>query len=513
MHPSVHVRTQPDKPAVIMAATGEIVTYRQLEDRSNQIAQLFRKLGLGRGDSIAIWMENNRSYLEICIAAGRAGLYYTAIGTRLTMAEVAYIAGDCGARVLITSHAMAEQAAQLRPMLTGADRCFMIGGTAPGYESFDAAVAEEPAVPIADQMHGRDMLYSSGTTGRPKGVRQELSTEPIEVPHPTLFLLVRLYRFDTQTIYLSPAPLYHAAPLRYSLGALALGGTVVIMDHFEPETALSLIERHRITHSQWVPTMFVRMLKLPPDTRTRYDLSSLKVAIHAAAPCPIEVKQQMIDWWGPIVYEYYAATEGNGFCGISSAEWLSHRGSVGRAMLGEPHILDESGNELPVGQEGIVYFANGPQFSYHNDPVKTAESRSSAGWTTMGDIGRLDAEGYLYLTDRKSFVIISGGVNIYPQEAENALILHPKVADVAVIGVPDPEFGESVKAIVQPVDMAEAGPELEAELIQFCKQRLSAIKCPRSIDFDPALPRYPNGKLYKRLIKDRYWAGHASRIL
>jgi acyl-CoA synthetase (AMP-forming)/AMP-acid ligase II len=360
-----------------------------------------------------------------------------------------------------------------------------------------------------------DMLYSSGTTGRPKGVRHPLEGLPIDAPGALVALASMLFGLNENTIYLSPAPLYHAAPLRYCMTIHRLGGTVVVMEHFDAEEALRDIEKYRVTGSQFVPTMFVRMLKLPDDVRLKYDVSSMKSAIHAAAPCPVEVKRKMIEWWGPVIHEYYAGTEGNGFCYVSSAEWLAHPGTVGRALVGEIHICGETGEELPVGEEGVIYFGGGAQFEYHNDPKKTAESRHPAHpeWSTLGDVGKLDSDGYLYLTDRKAFMIISGGVNIYPQEAENLLINHPKVADVAVIGVPNEDFGEEVKAVVQPAHWGDAGPALADELIAYCREHLSPIKCPRSVDFDPELPRHPTGKLYKRLIRDRYWGKRDSRIV
>jgi acyl-CoA synthetase (AMP-forming)/AMP-acid ligase II len=389
----------------------------------------------------------------------------------------------------------------------------MVNGTSPGYESWEDAVARQPAEKIADESEGSDMLYSSGTTGRPKGIRIELEDKPFGTA-PTLVLLARaLYGMDENVVYLSPAPLYHAAPLRYNMSVLRQGGTSIIMEKFDPEQSLALIEKHRVTHSQWVPTMFVRMLKLPEEVRHRYDLSSHRVAIHAAAPCPVQVKEQMIEWWGPIIWEYYAGTEGNGFCALNSEEWLAHKGSVGKPLLGVLHIVGEDGEELPTGEPGTIYFSDGPEFSYHNDPQKTADSRNEKGWSTLGDIGYVDEDGYLYLTDRKAHMIISGGVNIYPQEAENLLVTHPKVLDAAVIGVPNEEFGEEVKAVVQLMDPREAGPETEAELIEFCKAELSAIKCPRSVDFEEELPRHANGKLYKRLLRDRYWGKRESRIV
>jgi long-chain acyl-CoA synthetase len=512
MHPSVHAQTHPDRPAFILASTGAVTTYRQLDAASNRAAQLFRSLGLKTGDVVAIFMDNNAHFLALTWGAQRSGLYYTCISSRLTAAEAAYIVQDSGAKVLVTSAALDPAASSLAALTPGVAR-FMAGGEAAGFLPLESALAAQPAHPVADETSGADMLYSSGTTGRPKGVKHALSGAPITEAGSLLLLMNGLFGIGGQDVYLSPAPLYHAAPLRYVMAMHRLGGTAVIMEHFDPEQALALIERYRVTCSQWVPTMFVRMLKLPDAVRTRHDLSSHRAAIHAAAPCPVEVKRRMIDWWGPIVHEYYAGTEGNGFVYVNSADWLAHPGTVGRAILGEIHIVGEDGADVALGQEGQVYFANGPVFEYHNDPKKTAESRHPKGWTSLGDVGRLDAEGYLYLTDRKAFMIISGGVNVYPQETENLLIGHPKVADVAVVGVPNEDFGEEVKAVVQPALWADAGPALEAELIAYCRAHLSAIKCPRSVDFERELPRHPTGKLYKRLIRDRYWGKKDSRIV
>jgi acyl-CoA synthetase (AMP-forming)/AMP-acid ligase II len=513
MHPKIHATQNGSKPAYIMAESGEVVTYAQLDARSSQLAQFFRANGVQIGDGIAIFMENNARYLEVTWAAQRAGLYYTAISSRLTAEEVAFIIGDCNAKILITSTGMAQVAAQLADRTPNLKRRLMIGGAIDGYEDFAAALAGVPTDPIPDETQGADMLYSSGTTGRPKGVKRPLNGEPIDALTSLHGLAKMLYGFGQDTIYLSPAPLYHAAPLRYCMTVQSFGGTVVVMEHFDAEAALRLIEHYHISHSQWVPTMFVRLLKLPESVRTRYDLSSLKVAIHAAAPCPIPVKEQMIAWWGPVIYEYYAGTEGNGFCAVNSTEWLAHKGTVGRAMLGVLKIVGEDGNEVPAGTDGAVYFEGGPAFEYHNDKSRTGDAYNTKGWSTLGDVGHVDADGYLYLTDRKAFMIISGGVNIYPQETENVLIGHPKVADVAVIGVPNEDFGEEVKAVVQPVDMADAGPELADELMAYCRSHLSPIKCPRSIDFDPELPRHPTGKLYKRLVRDRYWGNRTSKIV
>ena len=514
LHPCHHAQTTPDKPALICADTGQVVTYRQLDDASNQVAQLFRSLGLQAGDHIALMLENHPRYFELCWGAQRAGLIYTAMSTRLTEGEVSYIVADCGAKAVIASQAMAAAVRHLPEACPGVHHWLMLDGALPGWTAWEPAVAAQPARRIADERAGGDMLYSSGTTGRPKGVFVPPQDTAIDAPSPMTDILRGLYGVTADTVYLSPAPLYHAAPLRYTMAVQRLGGTVVMMAHFDAEAYLRLVEQYRVTHSQLVPTMFVRMLKLPEDVRRRYDTSSLRCAIHAAAPCPVPIKAQMIDWWGPVLWEYYAGTEGNGVTMVNSTDWLTHRGTVGRAVIGELKICDdETGALLPPGQSGTVYFANGRPFQYHNDPAKTASSTHPLGWTTLGDVGYVDAEGYLYLTDRKAYMIISGGVNIYPQEAENVLITHPAVADCAVLGVPNEEFGEEVKAVVQPRDMRDAGPELEQALIAHCRAHLSPIKCPKSVDFEAELPRHATGKLYKRLLKDRYWAGHASKIV
>lgn len=505
LFPTQFAPPKPDKIAYRMLRSGEAVTFRELDERANRAAHLFRACGAQKGDHIVVLMENTRQFLEVCFGADRAGLYYTAASTHLVANEVEYILRDCGAKLVVTSRAQGALMDALRSRLPDLAHWYMIDADRPGFADWDAAIAAQSSAPIADPAQGLDMLYSSGTTGRPKGIQWPLPDTPPGGPTMLTELLSRLFAYDAQTRYLSPAPLYHAAPMRHSMTVIKKGGTVFVMDKFDAEESLATIERERVTHSQWVPTMFVRMLKLPETVRTRYDTRSMRVAIHAAAPCPVDVKERMIEWWGPILREYYAGTENNGFCAIDTAEWLAHKGSVGRAVQGELHICDESGVELPLGAEGEVYFANGPKFTYHNDPKKTEASRNAQGWTTLGDIGRLDAEGYLYLVDRKSFVIISGGVNIYPQEIEDTILAHPKVVDVAVIGVPNEDFGEEVKAVVQPIDIAEAGPALATEILAFCKSRMAAFKCPRSIDFEPTLPRHPTGKLFKRLLKQRYW--------
>ena len=517
MHPYIHAQNKPDHPAYIMAASGEVVTYKQLDERSNQIAHLVRGHGLVRGDAIAIFMENNAQFFEICWAALRSGLYYTCISSRLTAGEAAYIIDDCNAKIVFTSDYMKEVALELDAILPK-DVMRVSCGAIDGYEDYITRRDALPTTPIADESRGLDMLYSSGTTGKPKGIRRPLPEGGIEEQDALVLLLLGVFSFSEDVTYLSPAPLYHAAPLRYNLTVQALGATCIIMEQFDAEEALKYIEQYKPTHSQWVPTMFVRMLKLPEEVRTKYDVSSIQVAIHAAAPCPVPIKEQMIEWWGEVIYEYYAGSEGNGFTCLNAQEWLAHKGSVGKALVGIIRICDEEGTEVAIGEEGTVFFEgdiDGVSFEYHNDPKKTAESRhpSHAHWSTLGDVGRIDDEGYLYLTDRKAFMIISGGVNVYPQETENLLITHPKITDVAVFGVPNEEFGEEVKAVVQPANWAEAGDALAEELMAFCRDNLSAIKCPRSVDFDQELPRHPTGKLYKRLLRDRYWGNKDSKIV
>lgn len=512
-HPCHHARAQPDKPAIIFARSGEAINYRTLEARSNQGAHLFRALGLGRGDAVAFLFDNHIRFFELAWAAQRSGLFYVCVSSRLTAPEIDYIVRDSGARALVVSEGVGAVVDALPTLFPDMLR-FMIGAPRAGYRDWVAEASAQPDTPIDDQCAGVDMLYSSGTTGRPKGVRVALPEDgAIDAPNVLTELAQRLYGLCADSIYLCPAPLYHAAPLRWSLAVQRLGGTVVLMDHFDPEWALALIERYRINASQWVPTHFVRMLKLPEAVRTRYDLSSMRTAIHAAAPCPIPIKQAMIDWWGPVIDEYYAASESVGLTSIRTPEWLTHKGSVGRAMHGIVHICDEAGNALSPRQEGLVYFEGGGVFVYHNDPARTAEATNRHGWRTIGDIGWLDEEGYLYLTDRKSFMIITGGVNIYPQEIENHLLTHPKVVDAAVIGAPCPDMGERVVAIVQPLDMAQAGEALAAELTAFCHQSLSDLKTPRQIDFMAELPRHPTGKLYKRLLRDLYWGKGDGRIV
>ncbi len=504
MHPSVHAQTTPGRAAIIMAGSGEVITYDQLNRRSNRFAHFVRANGLQTGDTFALCMENRAEYFDIVWGAQRAGLIYVAISNRLTSDEVNYILADSGAKMIVASASLGP----LLDQITADIPRYIIGEPHAGWASYADAVAVQPDTAIADERAGVDMLYSSGTTGRPKGVRVPLPEDPeLNRGNVLVNLACGAFGFTQGCVYLSPAPLYHAAPLRWCMTVHKLAGTVIVMEKFDPELALALIEKYKVEVSQWVPTHFVRILKLPEEIRTKYDTSSLRCAVHAAAPCPVPVKEKMIEYWGPVLMEYYAGTEGNGFTFISSQDWLTHKGSVGRAIMGITHICDEDGNDVPARSEGAVFFEGGNPFSYHNDAAKTAEAANKHGWTSLGDVGWVDEEGYLYLTDRKSFMIISGGVNIYPQEIENHLITHPAITDVAVIGGPHDEMGEEVIAVIQPADMAMAGDALRDELTAYAREKLSGVKIPRRIDFRAELPRHDTGKLYKRLLRDEYWAG------
>jgi acyl-CoA synthetase (AMP-forming)/AMP-acid ligase II len=485
-----------------MAGSGETVSFAELDRASNRVSQLLRARGMAAGDRIAIWLENGTRYFELIWGAYNAGLLFVPVSTRLTVAEAAYIVGDCDARLAIVSGTLPHE--ELAEALGPGVSVMVVGG------SLDVALAGQPETPIADETRGSAMMYSSGTTGRPKGITPIHATADIGVPPPVTETIVRLYGFGPDTVYLSTAPLYHTAPLKFSMSVQQVGGTAVIMDKFDPAGALAAIVRYRVTHSQWVPTMFVRLLALPEPDRAR-DLSSQRIAIHSAAPCPVEIKQRMLDWWGPVIHEYYGGSESVGMCAIGPEEWLAKRGSVGRASRGTIHILDESGAELGANETGRIFFEGGSAFSYHKDAAKTARSITVDGWGTFGDIGHVDEDGYLFLTDRRDYVINAGGVNIYPQEAENVLTVHPAVADVAVFGIPHPEYGEEVKAVASLHDPADAGAAMEAELIAWCRARLATNKCPRSIDFETDMPREPNGKLLKRLLKARYWPAETPR--
>ncbi|MDT5311306.1 MAG: long-chain acyl-CoA synthetase [Mycobacterium sp.] len=495
----------PDKPAVIMHPSGTVVTFGELEARANQLAHLFRAAGLVEGDAVAIMMENSEHMHAVMWAARRAGLYYVPINTHLTAAEVAYIIDNSSAKAIVGSGGLRDTLAGLDAELpSGLPAVLLIvDGELDGWRRYPECVADQPVTPVPDEIEGDLLQYSSGTTGRPKGIKRALPhLPPSEVPG----LMSALIGFwmHPDAVYLSPAPLYHTAPSVWSMQTQAGGITTVILEKFTPEGALEAIQKHRITHGQFVPVMFTRMLKLTESVRTSYDVSSLERVMHAAAPCPVEIKKQMIEWWGPIVDEYYASSEAIGSTLITAEDWLTHPGSVGKSMMSALHILDEDGNELPAGEAGEIYFEGGFDFEYLNDPAKTASSRDSNGWKTVGDIGYLDEDGYLYLTDRRHHMIISGGVNIYPQEAENMLVTHPLVMDAAVFGIPDDEMGQRVKGVVQTVDAADATDAFADELLTWLRDRLSHYKCPRSISFEAQLPRTDTGKLFKQELIKKY---------
>jgi fatty-acyl-CoA synthase len=504
MYPGTFALSAPDKPAAIVAGTGEVLSYRDLDANSARLARLLHDRGLRPGDTVALLSDNRLPVFEVYWAAMRSGLYLTAVNHHLATDEVAYIVNDSGAKAIVASATRRELAESILNVSPSVEVRLGFGGEVIGHESYEKLLADIPPTPLETQPRGGDMLYSSGTTGRPKGIKTPLPDRQVDEPGDTyVALFVPHFAMSADTVYLSPAPLYHAAPLRFCATIQSIGGTVVMMERFDAEAMLAAIERYQVSHLQVVPTMFVRMLKLPDPVRANYDVSSLKVAIHAAAPCPPDVKRAMIEWWGPILTEYYASTEGNGGTLIGSADWLRKPGSVGKPFVGVPHICDDDGNEVAPGEVGLVYFERDVlPFVYHNDPDKTAAAQHPGfpSWTTVGDLGYLDDDGFLFLTDRKSFMIISGGVNIYPQEIENALALHPMVSDVAVIGVPDAEMGEQVKAVIVLALGVEPNQATKDELLDSLDGRIARFKLPRSIDFVDELPRTPTGKLAKHQL-------------
>jgi acyl-coenzyme A synthetase/AMP-(fatty) acid ligase len=519
MHLGAQTDRHPDKAALIFADQDRVVTYRQLDERSNRVARAFAAWGLRHGDGVAVVLANEEHFFDFYWAAMRTGLYFTPVNWHLSAEEMRYVVDDCDARVLVASARFAEQIGDIGSSAGKIERRIAVGGAIAGFERYEDAVAPFSGTRIADEREGAAMLYSSGTTGRPKGVRPPLPLDPAGTGAVTLGVMAftAFFGLEESDTYLCPGPLYHAAPLAFTALQQRIGATALVMDRFDPERALACIERYRVTTSQWVPTHFVRMLKLRDEVRRKYDLSSLKIAIHAAAPCPVPVKEKMIEWLGPKLVEYYAGTEGGGTL-IRSDEWLTHKGSVGCHWAGgKVFILDENGDEITEpGVDGAIYF-EAPEdpkarFSYHKDDAKTADTYRGRLFT-LGDVGHVDADGYLYLTDRRSHMIISGGVNIYPQEVENCLASHPRVDDVAVIGVPHDEMGEEVKAVVQLAPGESPSSELERELIAYVRERIAHYKAPRSIDFVDELPRHDNGKIYKRLLRDRYWAGRGSRLV
>jgi long-chain acyl-CoA synthetase len=504
----IREHVQSGKPAVVLASAGTTVSFAELEERANRLAHYWRAAGLREGDTIAAILENNEHVHAVMWAARRSGLYYALINTHLTAAEAAYIVDNSGAKAVIGSQAMRAICEGLAAHLPDGlpDVLLIAGDELEGWDRYPECVADQPATPIPDEIEGDLLQYSSGTTGRPKGIRRELlHLSPDEAPS-MLMPLLNAVGITGESIYLSPAPLYHTAPSFWSMVVQSLGGTTVVMEKFSPEGALEAIQRYRITHGQFVPAMFVRMLKLPETVRNSYDVSSLERVVHAAAPCPVDIKKQMIAWWGPIIDEYYASSEAVGASFIQAQDWLDHPGSVGGPLVGVPHILDEQGQELPAGQPGEIYYEGGHSFTYLKDDAKTSAAHDEHGWVTVGDVGYLDDDGYLYLTDRRHHMIISGGVNIYPQEAEDLLITHPKVLDAAVFGIPDDDMGQSVKAVVQTVDPSAATDEFAAELLGWLRNRLAHYKCPRSLSFEMELPRTDTGKLYKQTLVAKYSA-------
>ncbi|RDH78534.1 acyl-CoA synthetase [Mycolicibacterium moriokaense] len=514
MNIAEHAISAPDSTALTVAEA-DTVSYGELFARSQRVAALLHDAGLRRGDGVALVLPNRAEFFEITWGCQLSGLYYSAINTHFTPDEVAYVVADSDARAIFIDASMTElgeRILQASDIVEGVDVHVSVGGPQPGWRCYADAVAEAGCAPTISD--GSEMLYSSGTTGRPKAVRRPLPEDGQGswAQKVLEYSLAQRYDMTPSSVYLSPAPLYHAAGINYTMAVHRVGATSILMPRFDAETVLRLIEEHRVTHAQFVPTMFVRMLKLPEDVRAKYDVSSLRCVIHAAAPCPVDVKHRMMDWFGPIIHEYYGGTEGFAGTIIGPEEWLAHPGSVGRPFS-PVHVVGEDGAELPVGESGELFFEGGPEFEYFKDPAKTASVSNDRGWRSLGDMGYVDDDGYLYLTDRSTFMIVSGGVNIYPQEAENVLVMHPKLVDAAVFGVPNDEFGEEVKAVVQAADGVKTGPALEAELIEHCRANLATYKCPRSIEFDSALPRDANGKLYKRRIRDPYWQGRPSRIL
>lgn len=514
MYPGAWAAKTPDKPACIMP-TGQMLTYGQLDERSNQLAWFFRREGLRRGDHIAVLMENRPEFLEVVWAALRSGLVVTPVNCHLTVGEAAYVVSDADARCLVTSASFLGEAVEIRRHVPELRSIVSLGGSDSAVHPYEETLRQLPAAPVEDEWYGSLMTYTSGTTGRPKGaVKPMPGCHPRDLPR-RWFGILDTFGVDADARYLSPgAPLYHSGPLNFVVGTTTRGGTVVLLERFDPTDALMAIDEYEVTHSQWVPTMFTRMLGLPVSVRAEYHGDSHRRAIHAAAPCPPAVKERMIDWWGSIVTEYYGASEGGLMTVIDADEWLTHRGSVGRPILGDIHITDDDGNDLPAGEPGIIRASGrGTRIEYHNDADKTAQSHDTCGRVTVGDVGYVDDEGYLYLTDRKDFMIVSGGVNIYPREAEDVLMSHPLVVDVAVIGVPNDEFGEEVKAVIELAESTSELAMLAEDLVGFCRERLASFKCPRTVDFVERLPRTPAGKLVKASIREPYWEGHASRVV
>jgi acyl-CoA synthetase (AMP-forming)/AMP-acid ligase II len=496
-HVAAHAAATPDRVALIMHGSGETRTYQEIDDASMRLARVLRDRGMGTADHLAVLLDNQPEFYDVVWAAMRIGVYVTPINWHLAASEAGYIVRDCDATALVATAGLADVVTAMGDDLGAVTTRICVDGDLPGFERYDELVAGVDASPLSGEREGGWMFYSSGTTGQPKGILPPLQDGDLGARSFLTQLLGGLFGFTADTVYLSPAPLYHAAPAGWTVGTQRLGGTAVVMERFDPLELLAAIERHRVTHVQLVPTHMIRLLKLTAEERSRFDLSSLQMVVHAAAPCPVDVKRACLDWLGPIVHEFYSGSEGAGFCYIGPEDWLAHPGSVGKSMTGAIHIVGDDGEEVPVGEEGEVWFETKRTFEYHRDPEKTAAVWDPRGWSWLGDVGRVDDEGYLYLTDRASNMIISGGVNIYPREIEDVLVAHDAVDDVAVIGTPDPDMGEHVTAFV----LLAPGSEVAADdLIEWCRDRLSHFKCPREVRFVESLPRLPTGKLLKRLL-------------
>jgi long-chain acyl-CoA synthetase len=494
---------RPGHPAVLETATGRVESYGELDQRSRALAGALARRGIAPGSTVAMALRNGAVWFEVAWALQRLGVYWVPVNWHLTAAEASYLVEDSGSEALVVDAGLTELAQATRERLAGPALAVAAGGELPGFLDLRELQTEDPAG--SPELEGQPMLYSSGTTGRPKGIRRPLTGAPFGQRTALDGILEGLYGVGPNSVYLSPAPLYHAAPLGFTMAAHRLGASVVVMDRFDPEEWLAAVAAYRVTHVQVVPTMLVRLLELPESTRAAFDLSSLQVVVHAAAPCPVELKRRAMDWLGPILHEYYAGSEGNGFCAIGPEEWLARPGSVGRPLAGAVHIVGPDGEELPAGEVGLIYFEGGAPFEYHRDPERTRAALHPRGWSTLGDLGWLDEDGYLYLSDRRTDLIITGGVNVYPREVEEVLVEHPAVADAAVVGGPDPDLGKRVVAVVEPRPGFVADDQLAAELRAFCRGRLASYKCPREVRFVASLPRTPTGKLLRRRIIEELW--------
>ena len=508
-----HAERSPGALALV-TPEGRSVTAGELLAETNRIVHGLRALGLEKGDCFATVLPNGLEMLALELAALQAGFYVTPINHHLTGPEIAYIASDCEAKAIFTHERFAPAAKAAADEIGFPQSGRFAIGAVPGFRPFADLVSGQPATLPDGRVAGSVMHYTSGTTGRPKGVRRAIPPLDPDVVATLYGGFLGLFgiKAESDNVHLCGSPLYHTAVLMFTTCSLHMGHAVVVMDRWTPEDTLRLIEKHRVTTSHMVPTQFHRLLALPQDVRSRYDVSSLHHVVHAAAPCPPDIKRRMLEWWGPVIYEYYAATEGGGTL-VTPQEWLERPGTVGRAWTGsEVRVLDDAGNACAPGQIGTVYMKLGQaSFEYHKDKAKTEGSRRE-GFFTVGDVGYLDDAGYLFLCDRKTDMIISGGVNIYPAEVEAVLLTHPKVADAAVFGIPDEDWGEQVKAVIEPAPGATPGPALADEILAFCLERTAKYKAPRSIDFTESMPRDPNGKLYKRKLRDPYWKGRERAI-